>query len=400
MNFYKAKRIWNQNRENIEDIIRTDTIKESKFENRRVVGLSEIITPVAEIRNQERSERNKSGRTIGITPLFNTIRLESENILEKKINNENTGADSKKVKLAIGDNRGRRKKYLNNSLKMKKKNFGFRKFYILSGLILLTNLLFNFLLFLQEYNKFKNIENLQNFHRANSDWFSYLYGSSVYMNTAIAFNNTLITSDNKTATDRFYIKEKILKERILPKLDSFEGKEFDKYTDMINFALRDGNICKEKLKRTNCDFAYNGFAKGNLQNLIKGSLSIFRGVVQDYERGDKSEATLRQIINSKSFWDNIANIARVFGPILLWLRADAEFYITKLIEEFKLLNRVTQFVKMFISILAILLSAKISWSFTRPVKVRLILLLKLIPEVSIYENSVLRKKIEGKKSKN
>lgn len=190
-----------------------------------------------------------------------------------------------------------------------------------------------------------------------------------------------------------------MKERILPKINSFEGKKFDKYTDMVSFALGDGNICKEKLQRTNCDFAYNGFAKGNLQNLIKGSLSIFRGVVQDYERGDKSEANLRQIIKSKSYWDNFVNIARVYGPILLWIRADAEFYILKLIEEFRIFFKATQYIKIFISILAILLSAKINWSFTRPVKIRLFLLLKLIPEISLYENSALRKRIENSKGR-
>lgn len=209
LTFFKAKRIWNRNRENIEDIIRTDTIKENIFENRRIVGLSEIITPVFEIRNQKRPQLTKSMQKSRITPSFKTTELQASNFIiketELKINTKDIEEDHKrdkiKNKIIKKENIGRRKNYLNSDLKMKKRNFGFRNFYLLSGLLFLANLFFHLFLFILEYIKFENIENLQSLHRINSDWFSYLYATSTYMTTAVAFNNTLLTSDNKTAID-------------------------------------------------------------------------------------------------------------------------------------------------------------------------------------------------------
>lgn len=222
------------------------------------------------------------------------------------------------------------------------------------------------------------------------------------MTLSIAYNNTLITTDNKTSIDRFYIREKYLKNTLLPLLYRFEGKKFDKYTDLINLALGDGNICEEYLKETyniNCDYAYMGFSKGNYPEFIKGALSVFREVVQDYERGDKSEASLRRIINSRMFQNNIAHIATILGPITLWLKDDAEFYISKLIDEFESYFETIQFIKMIISILAILISVRVSWAFSKPTKIRFLLLLKLLPDIAIYENSILRKLIEQRSGK-
>lgn len=153
--FSIARSIWKRNRDIIQNIIRSDTMKERDFEDFRKVGGSQIISSSIRRRNNNNIRNTKNTIRTSFFPTSELGRRSSPiNITLPKTEIKSRIFDIQKIDHEEKLNRGRRKNYIYSNLKLKKKNFGFKKIYLSAAFLLILNIVLNVLIYYFENRKF------------------------------------------------------------------------------------------------------------------------------------------------------------------------------------------------------------------------------------------------------
>lgn len=326
----------------------------------------------------------------------NSVVVDLSNKKYKKLNNtENklqnkTGVRNRNYYI---NNKQRKKLLVSFKLKISRSQLGMRRSCYGFLLIFFTYSIISLILFVLEKKKVNNMKNLLDLQLTLSDYWSYVYGNGMFAVTTIAFNNTLYTSTKSSLLERFEKRQTYMDEVLLPKIQNLEGRNFDKYTKSIE-EVNSGNLCEIYMipnYNTDCNYAYFGFLKGNLYESVKGIGTVYKGLINAYKNCDKSDKSLREIIDSRAFKDYLFNGRLIAGSVYLGLKLDAEFYSQKKMENLMKFEKKLFSIKIFFSIVCTILSGIVVWDYAWKAKYKCLMLWKMVLELNHPESDYLKK---------